>query len=59
MAGEDIPRGHKVALTDMRSGAYVIKCGEAIGVATRDIRRGQHVHIHNLDSLRGSALDLG
>lgn len=52
---EAIPRGHKVALADIPKGSYVIKYGEVIGVATSDIRAGQHVHVHNVDSLRGKA----
>lgn len=49
-----IPLGHKFALTDIPSGASVIKYGEIIGVATRPIRAGAHVHLHNLQSLRDS-----
>lgn len=45
---EDIPRGHKVALRDIPSGAEVIKYGLPIGTATRAIRAGERVHTHNL-----------
>lgn len=45
---EDITRGHKIALEDIASGADVIKYGYPIGHATKDIKRGEHVHIHNL-----------
>ena len=45
----DIPYGHKLALCDIATGEY----GEEIGVATHDIRRGEYVHVHNLDSMRG------
>lgn len=31
----------------------VIKYGEIIGKASVEIRKGQHVHVHNLESLRG------
>lgn len=48
----DIPLGHKIALTDLRVGDKVVKYGEVIGVVTRDIRRGEHVHIHNVRSAR-------
>ena len=48
----DIPLGHKIALVDIRAGDKVIKYGRVIGVATRDIRAGEHVHTHNLKSLR-------
>jgi (2R)-sulfolactate sulfo-lyase subunit alpha len=48
----DIPLGHKVALTDLRVGDKVVKYGEVIGVVTKDVRKGEHVHIHNIRSLR-------
>ena len=50
---EDIPFGHKVALTDIPRGTPVLKYGEQIGLATHDIARGQHVHVHNIESTRG------
>jgi altronate hydrolase len=45
---DDIPAGHKVALVDVPAGGQVRKYGQAIGVATRPISRGEHVHSHNL-----------
>ena len=30
-----------------------MKYGEEIGVASREISAGNHVHVHNLDSMRG------
>ena len=50
---EPIAFGHKLALADIPSGAPVVKYGEQIGLASRDIRRGQHVHVHNVASTRG------
>lgn len=49
----DIPYGHKLALKDMSCGQPIIKYGEGLGRASRDIRRGEHVHVHNLESMRG------
>lgn len=49
----DIPYGHKLALCDIACGEQITKYGEEIGVATRDIRAGEYVHVHNLDSMRG------
>lgn len=49
---EDIPLGHKIALRDIKAGESVIKYGRVIGIATRDIKMGQHVHTHNLKSIR-------
>ncbi|MDP2858510.1 MAG: UxaA family hydrolase [Bacillota bacterium] len=50
---DTIPAGHKIALRDIPAGAPVIKYGEAIGRAKASILAGSHVHVHNLDSLRG------
>ncbi|MFP3157579.1 MAG: UxaA family hydrolase [Caldivirga sp.] len=49
---EDIPLGHKIALRDIKAGERVIKYGRPIGVATRDIKVGEHVHVHNVKSIR-------
>lgn len=49
----DIPFGHKFALEDIDQGKEVIKYGEVIGRTTRPIKRGEHVHVHNFESLRG------
>ena len=43
-----IPRGHKVATSDIKKGDGIIKYGERMGHATKDITRGEHVHIHNV-----------
>jgi altronate dehydratase len=51
---EAIPFGHKVALAPIRCGESVIKYGASIGLAKADIAPGQHVHVHNLRSVRGS-----
>lgn len=45
--------GHKVALRPIAAGEPVIKYGETIGRATRAIEPGEHVHRHNLESMRG------
>ena len=49
----DIPYGHKIALKDIQVGESIVKYGEQIGVASRGIQRGEHVHVQNLDSTRG------
>ena len=49
----DIPFGHKFAIRPIPQGAPVIKYGFSIGAATVDIRPGEHVHVHNLESNRG------
>jgi len=50
---EKIPFGHKFALREIKQGQAVKKYGETIGLATKDILPGQHVHVHNLESCRG------
>ncbi len=43
-----IKRGHKIALAPIATGANVLRYGQIIGIATRDIQPGDHVHTHNL-----------
>ena len=47
-ARSPIPTGHKIATTDIPRGATVRKYGQAIGIASRDVSAGEHVHLHNL-----------
>lgn len=49
---QDIPIYHKIALTDMFEGENAYKYGQEIGRVTMDIQAGQHVHSHNLISIR-------
>jgi len=49
----NVPFGHKFALEDIELGKEVIKYGEIIGRTTQTIKRGEHVHVHNFESLRG------
>jgi (2R)-sulfolactate sulfo-lyase subunit alpha len=49
---EAVPLGHKLALTDIAAGQQIIEYGQPVGIATRDIRQGDHVHVHNLRSAR-------
>ena len=48
VAAEPIPRGHKIALRAIAEGEEVRKFGQVIGVASRAIAPGQHVHLQNL-----------
>ena len=43
-----IPAGHKAAARDIAAGSPVRRYNQIIGFATRDIRAGEHVHLHNL-----------
>ena len=40
--------GHKYALRDIKEGENIIKYGNPIGHATCDIKKGEHVHTHNV-----------
>jgi altronate dehydratase small subunit len=53
-----IPHGHKVALTAMPPGTNIVKYGVVIGRLANPVAAGEHVHTHNLQSLRGRG-DLG
>jgi altronate dehydratase small subunit len=50
---DELPSNHKFAFSDIKSGAPILKYGLDIGRATRDIRQGEHVHAHNIESNRG------
>ena len=50
---ESIPFGHKIALKAIKKGERVIKYGQAIGKATKNIDKGEHVHTHNVESTKG------
>ena len=41
--------GHKIAPSDISDGTHILRYGQTIGVATRDIEAGEHVHVHNMD----------
>ncbi len=42
--------GHKIAARNIAAGEKIVKYGAPIGSATRDIRAGEHVHLHNIKS---------
>lgn len=43
---------HKIAIRDIAKDSPVIKYGEHIGFALRDIKIGEHVHDHNTEGRR-------
>ena len=49
-AAQDFPLAHKLARNAIRAGDTILKYGAPIGVATADIPRGAHVHVHNMRS---------
>jgi (2R)-sulfolactate sulfo-lyase subunit alpha len=54
----DVPLGHKVAMRDMAAQKHVIEYGRAIGYALVAIKTGEHVHVHNIRSLRWAGAQL-
>mgnify|MGYP001787697951 CR=1 FL=1 len=51
-AKADIPIGHKVALQDYKPGDTVIKYGVDIGKVVAAIKKGEHLHVHNVKTKR-------
>lgn len=49
--------GHKYALRDIAAGENVVKYGMPIGHATAPIKKGDHVHSHNLATNLGPQLE--
>jgi altronate dehydratase small subunit len=52
---EPIPYQHKFSVADIAAGQELKKHGIVIGVATKDIKQGEHVHVHNMTGLRAKA----
>ena len=51
----NLENGHKYALKDIAEGENIIKYGNPIGHATSDIKKGEHIHSHNLKTnLKGT-----
>lgn len=50
LGNKDIPIGHKIALSNIDKNSYVLKYGEVIGIASKNIKKGEWVHSHNLKS---------
>jgi len=50
---EDIPFGFKICTRDIKAGEPVLKYGMQIGLASKDIKPGVVVHIHNCEGARG------
>jgi altronate hydrolase len=50
---EDIPPGHKIALVTLAKGRKILRYGEPIIRATRAIKKGEWVHVHNTQPILG------
>lgn len=47
---EAVALGHKIARTAIAAGEQVVRYGAPIGTMRSAVKRGAHVHSHNLDS---------
>ena len=45
---DEIPLGHKVAMVNLNKGDTIIKYGHDIGKVVKSIKKGEHVHVHNV-----------
>ena len=44
----EIPLGHKIAMKDLGPGDTILKYGHDIGKVVKVIKKGDHVHVHNV-----------
>ena len=44
----EIPLVHKIALQDLKEGDTILKYGHDIGKVVKSIKKGEHVHVHNV-----------
>ena len=45
---DEIPLGHKIAMVDLKEGDTILKYGHDIGKVVKAIKKGEHVHVHNV-----------
>lgn len=45
---------HKVVLKDLSEGDDIIKYGEAIAQVNQDVKKGEWIHVHNLNVMEDS-----
>lgn len=45
---QDVKRGHKIAICDIKVNENIVKYGFPIGHAISDISAGEHIHTHNI-----------
>lgn len=50
---ERISFGHKFAIKDIKNGEAILKYGQEIGKATSDVKKGEYLHIHNIEGKWG------
>ena len=44
----EIPLGHKIAMVNLNEGDTILKYGHDIGKVVKSIKKGEHVHVHNV-----------
>ena len=44
----EILLGHKIAMIDLNEGDTILKYGHDIGKVVKKIKKGEHVHVHNV-----------
>ena len=44
----EIRLGHKIAMIDFKEGDTILKYGHDIGKVVKPIKKGEHVHVHNV-----------
>ena len=54
---EDVLPGHKIAIKDIEKGDNIVKYGNPIGHAIKDIGQGEWVHSHNLKTNLSGSLE--
>ena len=47
-SNNEILLGHKIALKDFKEGDTILKYGHDIGKVVVSIKKGDHVHVHNV-----------
>ncbi|MDY6064941.1 MAG: UxaA family hydrolase [Finegoldia sp.] len=57
LAQDNIPMYHKIAVEDIKKDEDIVKYGENIGRASTDIKKGSHVHVHNVKAHRENLED--
>ena len=48
----EIQLGHKIAMVDLNEGDTILKYGHDIGKVVKSIKKGEHVHVHNVKTKR-------
>ena len=52
-ATQNIPYAHKICIKPMKKGDQCLKYGLSIGSASKEVKVGDYIHVHNIDSNRG------